>query len=106
MTSPTSPEAGETPRASSDLDSAMQGAINQLLKRDIEVPGDADAAVVVELLSAVEEFEAAVAGTGADSQTNAPDSNEPDDPSCVLPARRADESLSEYAARVRRSVPR
>ncbi len=105
MTSPTSPDTGDTaPR--SDLDNATQGAINQLLKRDIDVAGDADPAVIVELLAAVEEFEAAVARQGADSFTNATDSSQPDDPSCVVPARRGDESLADYAERIRKAVPR
>ena len=89
-----------------DLDSATQNAINQLSTREIDVPDDADPAVIVELLNAVEEFETAVARRGGDSFTNAPDSENPDDPRFVLPRQRGDESLGDYAERIRNAVPR
>lgn len=87
-----------------DLDSATQGAINQLLKRDIEVPDDADPGTIVDLWNAVEEFELAAANRGCDSLTNAPDSSQPEDRTCVLPRQHGDESVSDYAKRIRDSI--
>jgi hypothetical protein len=87
-----------------DLDSATQGAINQLLKRDIEVPDHADPATIVDLWNAVDEFEADAASRGCDSLTNAPDSSPPEDQTCVLPRQLGDESVSDYARRIRQAI--
>ena len=101
-----SPEGRLEGPSQRDLDGATQGAINRLSERQIEVPDDADPATIVDLWSAVEEFETAAAARGCDSFTNAPDSSEPDDESCVLPRQLGDESVSDYARRIREAVSR
>ncbi len=106
MESPMRSEGLDEGPSAADMASACQGAINQLAKREIDVPEDSEPAAVVDLLGAVEEFEAAAAARGSDSFTNAPDSAQPDDERCVIPEQRADESLSAYAERIRQAVPR
>jgi hypothetical protein len=46
----------------------------QLIERDVRLNGDETPEQLAELLTAVEEFERAVAVLGGDSMTNAPDS--------------------------------
>jgi hypothetical protein len=104
--SPMRPEGQAEGPSEADMARAYQGAVNQLAKREIDVPEDSDPAAVVDLLGAVEEFERAAAAHGSDSFTNSPDSSQPDDERCVIPAQRADESLAAYAERVRQAVPR
>lgn len=87
-----------------ELERATQVAIGELERRDIHIRDDADPALVVELLEAVERFEDAVAALGGDSMVNTLDSSAPSDPRMVLPRRFADESLRRYAARIRQAA--
>lgn len=100
MGSPLSPERDDTP-SERDVERAKQTAIGQLLERGIEVSDSAGEQAIVELLEAVELFEATVASAGGDSFTNTLDSSSPEDTGMTLPEPRADESIQAYTARVR-----
>jgi hypothetical protein len=86
------------------MESATQGALNQLLQRGIEIPAESPPEAILDLWNAVEEFEAEAAARACDSFTNTIESSEPDDEGCVLPRPRADESLEAYTARVRSAL--
>ena len=78
----------------------------QLVARDVELDGEEAPEQLANLLTAVEEFERAVAVLGGDSMTNAPDSTDADDPELVLPRRRDDERVDPYTARVAAAASR
>jgi hypothetical protein len=60
----------------------------------------------VDLLSAVEAFEAAVARRGGDSMSNAPDSADPENQAFVLPKRRGDEDIGDFTRRLHAEAAR
>lgn len=72
----------------------------RLLQKGIEVSAQEDPAILADLLSAVERFEAAVINRGGDLMVNMPDSKDPQDPAFVLPRRRDDESLAAYIGHI------
>lgn len=72
----------------------------QLLERGIHLMGDEQGVTLVRLLDAVQRFERARAALGADSMTNALQSDQPDNPAFVLPQRQADESPQRYISRI------
>lgn len=73
----------------------------RLRDRGIELSGDESDEQVVELVSAVDEFELAVARVGGDSIVNDAESSQPDDRRLVVPTRRADEPVGRYLGRIR-----
>lgn len=72
----------------------------RLLQKGIDVSADEDPALLADLLSAVERFEAAVVGRGGDLFVNSPTSSDPQNPEFVVPLSAADETLEEYIRRV------
>lgn len=98
MESPLRP--AEEPSAT-DVENATRGGISRLRERGIDVSDGTSAEVVVDLLDAVETFEAAAAARGCDTFTNTLESSQPDDDACVLPRLRDDESIADYTRRVR-----
>ena len=78
----------------------------QLIERDVRLSGDETPEQLANLLTAVQEFERAVAVLGGDSMTNAPDSTDADDPDFVLPRRRDDERVALYTARISAAATR
>lgn len=77
-----------------------------LKARGVDLTGDESSEQLVEMLDAVERFEAAVSEAGGDSMINDPDSSDPQEEAFVLPRRAADESPYEYADRVQRAARR
>jgi len=75
-----------------------------LQARGVDLTGKESSEQLVEMLDAVERFEAAVSEAGGDRMVNDPDSTDPQDEAFVLPRRAADESPFDYAERVRRSA--
>ncbi len=92
------------PHRLEDRERAATVAASQLRQRGIDADENESSDDLATLLSAVERFEQAVAALGGDSMTNALDSDEHDDESMVLPARRGDERLPDYADRVTRAA--
>jgi hypothetical protein len=74
--------------------------------RGVDLTGDESSEQLVEMLDAVELFEAAVSEAGGDRMVNTPDSTDPQEEAFVLPRRGADESPYEYAERVQRAARR
>jgi hypothetical protein len=74
--------------------------------RGVELTGAESSEELVEMLDAVERFEAAVSAAGGDRMVNDPDSSDPQEAAFVLPRRSVDESSYEYADRVLRAARR
>ncbi len=89
-----------------DYQRAAETVRGQLMDRKIELRGDEEGETLVELLEAVQQFEAAVAELGGDSMANAPDSRDPLNPEFVLPSRRADETAAAYVRRIEKTARR
>jgi hypothetical protein len=79
---------------------AAETLAGQLMQRGVRLFGNETPAELGDIADEVDRFEAAAAALGADSMRNAPDSAMPEDPRLVLPARRDDESVVRYAARI------
>lgn len=77
-----------------------------LRSRGVDLTGDESSEQLVEMLDAVERFEAAVSEAGGDRMINDADSPNPQEEAFVLPRRSADESPYEYAERVVRAARR
>ena len=77
-----------------------------LRARGVDLIGDESSEQLVEMLDAVERFEAAVSEAGGDRMINDPDSSDPQEEAFVLPRRASDESPYEYADRVQRAARR
>ena len=100
-------ERDEIDRAAArDERAASETIRGQLIERNVRLNGDETPAQLADLLTAVQEFERAVAVLGGDSMTNAPDSTDADDPDFVLPRRRDDERVGAYAARISAAAAR
>jgi hypothetical protein len=93
------------PHRDADRERASAVAASQLRHRGIDVDEQRESSDdMAALLSAVERFEAAVSALGGDRMVNSLDTDQHDDEALVLPRRRADESLTAYAARVNRAT--
>ena len=110
MTSPT-PSADDrdhalNPHRDEDVQHAADLVAESLRRRGVEVEGSESSDLLADVLDAVETFERARALRGADSFTNDPGSDDPDDARFVVPSRAADEALDGYAKRVRAAAAR
>ena len=94
------------PARDSDTDRAIANVASRLRDREIHLTGRETSEQLVDMLTAVEAFEAAVAELGGDSMSNSPDSEDPEEPRFVLPRRAADDSPSRYTTRVREAARR
>lgn len=93
---PTDPQADQR-----DLERASTQVRHQLEQRGVRVLDDDAPDSLADILTAVEQFERAVAKLGGDSFTNDPRSSDPDRREFVVPRRADDEDASSYLARVR-----
>jgi hypothetical protein len=84
------------PHRKEERDAAATEVAGRLFQKGVEVSASEDPALLADLLSAVEQFEAAVIARGGDPMVNMPDSTDPQDPAFVLPRRRDDESIAGY----------
>ena len=71
-----------------------------LHQRGIDIGDEESGEDLVTLLESVERFERARAALGGDSMINTPGTRQPERDEFVIPQRRDDESLTQYAARV------
>ena len=94
------------PGADAERERVARNVAGQLTQRGVDLTGDETPDELVLLLEAVDRFEAARRARGGDSFTNAPDSNDPDDPDLVLPRRQPDEDADSYASRIRGAAAR
>lgn len=73
----------------------------RLRERDVDIVGSETDGEILDMIDAVEAFEARRAVLGGDSFTNTMMSSDPDDEDLVLPQRRDDESVQRWVERVR-----
>ena len=93
-----------TPSAREALERAEEGTEARLGKHEVRLDGSESVEELVEMLNAVEYFDAARARLGASSMTNTHESSRPEDTRFVIPERRADESPRGYSTRVRKAA--
>ena len=101
MESPMRPNDRTEGPTRADEERTNNMALARLLQRGLDVAEWATSEQLVELLDAVEAFEAATRDRGGDSFTNTLESSRPDNPEFVLPDPRADDSIESYIERVR-----
>lgn len=89
-----------------ELESVSMSVASTLRARGVELTGEEGSEQLVEMLDAVERFEAAVSEAGGDNMINDPNSADPQEEAFVLPRRAADESPVEYAKRVSKAARR
>ena len=94
------------PERERERESVSSSVAATLSARGVELTGRESSEQLVEVLDAVERFEAAVSEAGGDRMLNDPDSSDPQEEAFVLPRRAADESPFEYAERVQRAARR
>jgi hypothetical protein len=97
---PTSLDELLNPHRPEEQARAREHAADVLAARGVLLFGDETDEQLAQLWSAVERFESVVESRGGDTMTNSPDSSEPDNPSFVLPERRAREPAGEYTVRI------
>ncbi len=94
------------PHRREERDRAATEIAGRLMQMGVDANSDEDTALLADLLSAVERFEAAVANQGGDLMVNTPTSTDPQDPKFVVPARTADTTLDDYIGRVNEAAGR
>ena len=99
-------DRGLDPERERERESVSSSVAATLSARGVELTGRESSEQLVEVLDAVERFEAAVSEAGGDRMLNDPDSSDPQEEAFVLPRRAADESPLEYAERVQRAARR
>lgn len=78
----------------------------RLHQKGLAIGGDAPDGAVADLLSAIDQFEAAVVKNGGDLYVDSLDSSQPEREEWVLPRMRDDESVSAYTQRVQGATER
>lgn len=80
--------------------------VSRLHQKGLMLSGDASDADLADLLSAIEQFEAAVEKAGGDLFVDSLQSSEPERPEWVLPRMRDDETVRDYMNRVNEATAR
>ena len=80
--------------------------IARLDQKGVQLTAKGSDAEMADLLSAIDEFEAAVERAGGDPMVDSPDSSEPERPEFVLPHPHDDESVATYIRRVNSAIER
>ena len=80
--------------------------ISRLDQKGVRLTAKGSDAEMADLLSAIDEFEAAVERAGGDPMVDSPDSSEPERPEFVLPHQHDDESVATYIRRVNSAIER
>lgn len=88
------------PHRREDREDAATEIAGRLAQKGLDISADEDSALLADLLTAVERFEAAVIWRGGDPMVNMPSTAEPQDPDFVLPAKSVDKSIEAYARQV------
>lgn len=88
------------PHRAEEQQRARERAEDVLGQGGVLLLGDESDDDLADLWSAVDRFESVVEARGGDTLTNAPDSDQPDNPAFVLPERKAREPVREYIRRI------
>ena len=99
-------DAALNPHLDEERARAREHNLDVLGQRGVLLFGDERDEELADLWSAVDRFESVVEARGGDTLTNAPDSSEPDNPSFVLPERRAREPVADYVRRIQEAAVR
>ena len=99
-------EVALNPHRAEDLTNAARETVARLHSRGIEVSEREDPEDLVNLLTAVEDFEDAVEAHGGDLFVDDLRSSQPDDPHFVEPRREKGESLQSYTRRIEQATAR
>jgi hypothetical protein len=94
------------PHRSEERAAAAAEVAGRLRDRGVAVTGGEKPEELVDLLSAVERFEAAVEAHGGDLMMDDLKSSEPDDPHFVLPRRTRGEAVRAYIGRIDEATAR
>lgn len=100
----TDPMAFNTPIRQEEATSLHTELVSRLYQRGVRVDDTAPADQLADLLSAIDEFEAAVKQAGGDLFINTPYSSEPERPDFVVPHPHDDESVRNYIKRVQHAT--
>lgn len=101
------PGAFDTPIRRAQSEALHQELMSRLRQHGVTAFGDGENdAMLADLLSAIDAFEAAVAHAGGDLFVDSPDSSEPERPEFVLPHPHEDERAHTYLRRVREATER
>ena len=92
------------PHRRDDLARVATEIRGNLRQRGIEIGDEESGEELVTLLEAVERFERARSSLGGDSMINTPGTHQPERAEFVIPPRRADESLAQYAASIEKAA--
>lgn len=87
-----------------ELTSLRSELISRLDQKGVQLSATGTDAELADLLSAIDEFEAAVENAGGDLMVDSPDSSEPERPEWVLPHPHDDETVAAYTGRVTRAT--
>lgn len=88
------------PHRSDDQARVATEVRGNLHQRGIDIGDEESGEDLVTLLEAVERFERARSALGGDSMVNRPGTRQPEREEFVIPQRRGDESITQYASRV------
>lgn len=102
----TDPSAFNTPIRREEATALHTELVSRLYQRGVRVNDSAPTDQLADLLSALDDFEAAVQQAGGDLFVNAPDSSEPERPEFVVPHPHDDEAVKTYIKRVRAAAER
>lgn len=92
------------PRRAEERADVREELESRLDARSVWLSGSESDEDIVAIMTAVEEFEAAVAAAGGDSMVDTPESSQPDEERFVLPLRRDDELVGSYLTRLERAT--
>jgi hypothetical protein len=89
-----------------ERESLREEMLARLEQKGVQLRALATDAELADLLSVIDQFEAAVESAGGDLMVDSPDSSEPERPDWVLPHPHDDESTAIYIGRVQSAIAR
>ncbi len=88
------------PHRREERDAARIELAGRVRQKGVLIDGIETSAQLDDLLSAIDQFEAAVINRGGDLMVNTPTSSQPEDPRFVIPRREPGEDVDIYAGRI------
>lgn len=88
------------PHRREERDAARIELAGRVRQKGVLIDGIETSAQLDDLLSAIDQFEAAVIKRGGDLMVNTPTSSQPEDPRFVIPRREPGEDVDIYAGRI------
>lgn len=88
------------PHRREERDAARIELMGRIRQKGVFVSGNETTAQLDDLLTAIDQFEAAVIARGGDLMVNMPTSSPPENPEFVIPRREAGEDVDVYAGHI------